>query len=93
MKKMLLALGLPFRDDGFSVFTDNHLVQWELAKRGVGMCIMMEEVGDHEPMVVRALPDFSTGVTFPTWLTSHRELKSNRRIRVVFDLLAEKLGG
>jgi DNA-binding transcriptional LysR family regulator len=91
-KKGLRALGLPFGDECFSVRTDNHLVQWELAKRGVGMCVMMEEVGDHEPLVVRALPDFAAGVTFPTWLTSHRELKTSRRMRVVFDLLAERLG-
>lgn len=91
-KKGLRALGLPFGDECFSVRTDNHLVQWELAKKGVGICVMMEEVGDHEPLVVRALPHFSAGVTFPTWLTSHRELKTSRRMRVVFDLLAEKLG-
>lgn len=90
-KKGLRALGFPFGDDCFSVRTDNHLVQWELAKKGVGMCVMMEEVGDHEPLVVRALPDYSAGVTFPTWLTSHRELKTSRRLRVVFDLLAEQL--
>ncbi len=93
MKKMLHALGLPFGDESFPVRTENHLVQWELAKRGVGMCVMMEEVGEHEPRVVRALPDSPAFYTFPTWLTSHRELKTNRRIRVVFDLLAERLGG
>ncbi len=91
-KQGLRALGLPFGDDSFPIRTDNHIVQWELAKQGVGICVMMEEVGDHEPRVVRALPDFLAGVTFPTWLTSHRELKTSRRIRVVFDLVAEKLG-
>jgi DNA-binding transcriptional LysR family regulator len=90
-KQGLRALGLPFGDDSFPVRTDNHIVQWELAKQGVGMCMMMEEVGDHEPRVVRALPNLLAGVTFPTWLTSHRELKTSRRIRVVFDLVAEKL--
>lgn len=91
-KQGLRAAGLPFGDDRFSVRTDNHLVQWELAKQGIGMCAMMEEVGDHEHCVVRALPNFIAGITFPTWLTSHRELKTSRRIRVVFDLVAEKLG-
>lgn len=66
-------------------------MQWELAKRGVGICVMMEEVGDHEPAVRRALPDFAKAVSFPTWLTSHRALRTSRRIRVVFDLLAEAL--
>ena len=28
----------------------------------------------------------------PVWLVSHRELHTSRRIRVVFDLLAEELG-
>lgn len=92
LKRGLQALGLPFGDESFPVRTENHLVQWELAKRGVGMCVMMEEVGDSEPSVGRALPDAAAGVAFPTWLTSHRELKTSRRIRVVFDLLAETLG-
>lgn len=90
-KKGLQALGFPFEDHNFPLRTDNHLVQWELAKHGVAMCVMMEEVGIREPRVVRALPEFSSGVTFPTWLTSHRELKTSRRMRVVFDFIAEKL--
>lgn len=92
LKKGLNALGLPFGDESFPVRTENHLVQWELAKRGVGMCMMMAEVGDREPSVRRVLPDLSPGFAFPTWLTSHRELRTSRRIRVVFDLLAARLG-
>lgn len=91
LKNGLRALGLPFADQSFPVRTENHLVQWELAKQGVGMCVMMEEVGERERRVRRALPDFDKAVSFPTWLTSHRELKTSRRIRVVFDLLAELL--
>lgn len=30
-------------------------------------------------------------VTFPVWLTTHRELHTSQRIRVVFDALAEGL--
>ncbi|WP_428265063.1 LysR family transcriptional regulator [Haliangium sp.] len=90
LQRGLRALGLPFGDDRFPVRTENHLVQWELAKQGVGMCVMMEEVGDREPRVRRALPEFP-GVPFATWLTSHRELETSRRIRVVFDLLVERL--
>lgn len=90
LKKGLHALGYPFPDEAFAVRTDNHLVQWELAKRGVGMCMMMQEVGDAEPEVRRALPEHA-GFEYPTWLTSHRELETSRRIRVVFDLLCERL--
>ncbi|MFW5920533.1 MAG: LysR family transcriptional regulator, partial [Polyangiales bacterium] len=87
----LRAMGLPFGDDSFPVRTENHLVQWELAKCGVGMCVMMEEVGEREPSVVRALPEAPPVVTFPTWLVSHRELRTSRRFRAVFDLLADRL--
>ena len=30
-------------------------------------------------------------IPVPVWLTSHRELRTSRRVRVVFDLLAEGL--
>lgn len=92
LRKGLVGLGLPFRDDSFPLRTENHLVQWELAKAGAGLCMMMEVVGEKEPKVRRALPDFDAGFPFPTWLVSHRELRTSRRIRVVFDWLAEMLG-
>lgn len=88
----LNALGLSLTAANFPVITANQHVQWELAKRGVGIVIMTEEVGDAEPLVRRALPDFPP---FPieTWLTTHRELSTSRRMRVVFDLLVEGLKG
>lgn len=88
--KRLNALGLSLTASNFPVITSNQLVQWELTKRGVGIAIMTEEVGDAEPQVRRALPDFPP---FPiaTWLTTHRELSTSRRMRVVFDLLLERL--
>lgn len=88
----LNALGLSLTQGSFPVVTENQLVQWELTKRGVGISIMMEEIGDAEPLVRRALPDLPP---FPVglWLTTHRELSTSRRLRVVFDLLLERLQG
>jgi DNA-binding transcriptional LysR family regulator len=43
-----------------------------------------------EPLVRRALPDIEP-LMFPIWLVAHRELNTSRRVRVVFDLLAEEL--
>lgn len=86
----LVALGLQVTAKNFPIVTDNHLVQWELAKAGVGICIVMDEVGDREPSMQRVLPDFPP-LPVPVWLTAHRELKTSRRIRVVFDLLADGL--
>jgi len=91
-RQALGTLGLAFSPQSFPVRTENHLVQWELAKKGVGLCMMLAAIGDAEPSVVRALPKLKAGLSFTTWLVSHRDLRTSRRIRVVFDLLAEKLG-
>jgi DNA-binding transcriptional LysR family regulator len=87
----LRALGVAVDRRQFPVVTDNHLVQWELCKQGAGVCFMMASVGDAEPRVRRVLPDL--GLPVPIWLVCHRELRTSRRIRLVFDRLAEALGG
>jgi DNA-binding transcriptional LysR family regulator len=92
MLKGLRALGLDLTPKNFPIVTDNHLVQWELAKQGVGICIVMDEVGDAEPRVRRVLPDLPP-IPVPVWLATHRELSTSRRIRVVFDWLADALSG
>ncbi|RYE53520.1 MAG: LysR family transcriptional regulator, partial [Hyphomicrobiales bacterium] len=52
--------------------------------------VMVKTVADATPGVVDAWPDFG-GVPVPTWLATHRELHTAKRIRVVFDILAEAL--
>ena len=49
---------------------------------------MSEPVGNATPGMERVLPDMEP-LRFPIWLTTHRELHTSRRIRLVFDLLAE----
>jgi DNA-binding transcriptional LysR family regulator len=86
----LRALGLDITHENFPIVTSNHLVQWELAKQGAGICIVMDQVGDAEPRVRRVLPHLAP-LPVPIWVTAHRELRTSRRMRVVFDLLAEAL--
>ncbi len=86
----LRTLGVEVTREQFPIVTENHLVQWELCKQGVGICIMMEEIGDAEPRVRRVLPSLAP-LPIPMWLVCHRELRTSRRIRLVYDLLAESL--
>ena len=51
---------------------------------------MMDEMAAACPDVVRVLDDVPP-VRFPVWLVTHRELHTSRRIRLVFDRLAEAL--
>ncbi|MCB9662900.1 MAG: LysR family transcriptional regulator [Alphaproteobacteria bacterium] len=88
----LEPLGLRLTQRNFPLITSNHLVQWEMAKHGLGICMMMEEIGDAEPRVCRVL-DSLPPLPVPMWLTTHREVHTSRRIRVVYDLLAEGLRG
>lgn len=90
MIKGLAALGVEVSPRNFPIITDNHLVQWEMAKQGSGICIVMDEVGDAEPRVRRVLPKLPP-LPVPVWLATHQEVRTSRRIRAVFDLLAEEL--
>ncbi len=87
----LTKMGAPLTAANFRIVSPSHLVQWEMCKRGLGICIVMDEVGDAEPQVTRVLPDFPA-IPVPLWITAHRELHTSRRIRVVFDRLVEQLG-
>lgn len=86
----LRRLGIEVTREQFPIVTTNHLVQWELCKQGVGICIVMEEVGDAEPRVKQVLPKLPP-IPIPVWLVCHRELRTSRRIRLVFDRIAERL--
>jgi DNA-binding transcriptional LysR family regulator len=88
----LRELGLEVTRQQFPIVTENHLVQWELCKQGLGICIMMEEVGDAEPRVQRVLPEVAP-IPIPLWLVCHRELRTSRRIRLVFERIADGLAG
>ena len=86
----LNKFGFELRSSNFPVIVANHLVQWQMVKQGIGIGFMAEDIGDEEPLVERvlsALPAFEK----ETWLVAHRELKTSRRLRVVFDCLAAEL--
>ena len=87
--KGLNALGLNLTERNFPIICENYLVMWEMVKRGLGIGVMDGLIGDREPLVRRAIPEL--GLKFPMWLVAHREVNTSRRIRLVFDLLAEEL--
>ena len=88
--KHLNMTGLTLTKSNFPWLCANQQVQWALITQGSGIGVMTQQVGDADERVVRVLPE---QLCFPieTWLTSHREVKTSRRVRVVFDMLAERL--
>lgn len=83
--------GLNLTQENFTVITENHIAHWELVRHGAGISPMPTELGDTEPSIQRILPDLEP-MDSELWLAAHRELKTSRRIRTVFDFLAEELG-
>ena len=57
----------------------------------MGIGAMMDDIARGMPDMVRVLDDVPP-VRFPIWLVTHRELRTARRIRMVFDMLADALG-
>jgi DNA-binding transcriptional LysR family regulator len=86
----LNKFGFNLTSGNFPIIVANHLVQWEMVKHGTGIGFMMANIGDAEPLVERVLPSFKA-FEKETWLVAHRELKTSRRLRVVFDYLAAAL--
>ena len=92
MQASLIALlGVELTPSNIPLVCASHLVQWQMCKAGLGICAMMADIGDPEPAVVRVLPDQLPAVPVQMWLTSHREVKTSARVRLVFDRLAEAL--
>ncbi len=86
----LNPVGLSLAPKNFRLGSESGVVAWEMARNGLGIIVMVDDVAADAPGIERLLPDMDPFV-IPVWLTAHRELHTSRRIRLVFDLLAEFL--
>jgi DNA-binding transcriptional LysR family regulator len=82
---------VPVTEANFVAGSESHLVHWEMARRGIGIGIVGDVVGEKDDLVVPVLHD-KLSFEFPVWLVAPAELRTSRRVRIVFDLLAEVLG-
>lgn len=86
----LRGLGIAVRDESFSVLSENSVAGLQMIRQGLGIGVMMAEIADQMPDLVRVLGTLEK-LTFPIWLVTHRELHTSRRIRLVFDFFADEL--
>jgi len=82
--------GLPVTTANIRLMSENSVAVWQMVRRGLGVGVMMREIAEMTPDIVPLLPDHPPAPV-PIWLVSHRELRTSRRIRIVFDALAEAL--
>ncbi|MEL6841018.1 MAG: LysR family transcriptional regulator [Pseudomonadota bacterium] len=83
--------GLPVTRENLTIIGDSGVASWEFARQGLGIMPMTRDVADFFPEMVLLLPGLEA-VEVPYWLTVHRELHSSKRIRLVYDHLAQVLG-
>jgi DNA-binding transcriptional LysR family regulator len=85
----LASRGLTLDPATIRIFSTTGEVQVALCRAGVGLLVaaadMIREEG-FEPVLQEQFR-----VDVPTWLVAHRELNTSRRIRLVFDALADRL--
>lgn len=90
LKALLARQGVVLEGANFPYRCRNFTVMWEMVRQGMGIGILDARIGDADPAVERAMPGFAP-ITFPIWLVAHRDTTRSRRLRVVFDALAEGL--
>ncbi|WP_200821235.1 LysR family transcriptional regulator [Oceanicoccus sp. KOV_DT_Chl] len=84
---LLNSQGFSLTKQNFPVISNSHNVQWELVKQGMAITATVEEIGDNEPLVERVDISDLPLITMDLWLVTHNELRTNLRIRRVFDFL------
>lgn len=84
-------MGYPVGRDAFVLRSDDFIVQWAAVRAGLGIGFVASYMVREEPEVVSVLPDLLKIPPLPMWLAVHREIRTNRNIRAVFDFLVESL--
>lgn len=90
MLEHLHPLGVPIGLKNFRFGSDSGVAAWEMLRQGLGIAVMSDEIAGTAPGLERLVLDMEP-IRFPVWLVTHRELHTSRRIRVVFDFLADFL--
>ena len=83
-------MGIEISRSDFSIRSDSQTVLWEFMKAGMGIGFAQKIIVDQNPGMVPLLPEFSPP-TLEVWLTTHREIFTSRRIRVIYDRLGKLL--
>lgn len=83
-------LGAPLKREDFCFRTDDVSVYWEALRQGMGIGFVSESLAHTDGEVVRVLPALKLPV-MPVWLAVHREVRTDRRIRAVYDFLARTI--
>ncbi|MEJ8570209.1 LysR family transcriptional regulator [Microbaculum marinum] len=84
-------VGVEIDRDVFAYRCDSQAAGWEMVRRGFGVGIGPIFLGQRDGLV-QLFPELrNETLDLPIWLTAHRDLRHSRRIRFVYDFLADRL--
>lgn len=85
------AMGFAASKDLFAFRTDDFIVQWQAVRAGLGIGFVASYMARTDADVVQVLPDVLRIPPLPMWLAVHREIRTSKLIRSVYDFLADAL--
>ncbi len=86
----ITAMGFPVTKANFGITTSNGSTMYELVRDSAGIAFLPTVVAEGRLGLQRILPD-APSFNMETWLVTHREIQTSRRIRITFDHLAKEL--
>lgn len=84
------STGIDLRHEHFDFRTDNDVAQLAAIRAGMGIGGVQLGIAATEPDLVPVLPE-QIGFSLEMWLVMHEDTRSVRRVRLLFDFLAETL--
>ncbi len=81
---------LPVQKQNIRLMSGSHMTHWAMVQAGCGIGLASQRVASLTPGIRCATP-WHEPIRFPIWLVAHRDLLKSKRIRIVYDRLAEQL--
>lgn len=90
ISRALVAMGIPVHRGQLSYRCDSEPAQHALIRAGAGIGGMQKVLAAHEPALIPIMPE-RVHIPMEMWLVMHEDLRSVRRVRLLFDFLRDRL--
>ncbi len=84
------AMGYPLTKEHFGFRSDDFLACWQALRSGMGIGFVSDYLARTDSSIVRLLPSLKIP-PLPIWLVVHREIRTSKRIRAVYDFLGNEI--
>jgi DNA-binding transcriptional LysR family regulator len=90
IRKGFASLGYSVEREQFAFRTDDLIAIWQAVRAGLGIGFVSEHLIRTDHAVIPLLPKLKIE-PLPVWLAVHKQIRTSKRIRAVYDFLADAL--